>query len=370
MPDPADRRYNGGTRESVGPGRTRLINETGDNRTVGVRREPARPTLADLLMLVAGFALSFSLPRTFHLTDRFTVGNVSMPGWIAYLFVTEEAAMRGGVILLPVILARRFRYGGLPGPADWLALVAGLPLLHQLIQRADWIKGFARWYLVDVRPALGYPAPPLLHEAHPNRGIAFGDAWYYGYDGFPVGFTPGDENRIWGAFAVLLLLVISAALGLGWRRMPDWAKTALLWLAVFTWLTGVDYLRSSGLTRAAEAAAARTGLPLGVLIGVVFGLGRLPDGLLIGVPVIAVLFDVRRRRCKTWAWTAWVGAASALLFLSISVGVSWYIDLVNRDDPAALTQLCVQTLQPVAVGVVSWAVVKRVRGAGAGPVGP
>jgi len=133
LPDPADRRYNGGTRESVGPGRTRLINETGDNRTVGVRREPARPTLADLLMLVAGFALSFSLPRLYHLTDRIAVGNVPMPGWVAYLFVAQEAAMRGGLVLSPVILARRFRYGGLPRPADWLALLAGLPLLDALI---------------------------------------------------------------------------------------------------------------------------------------------------------------------------------------------------------------------------------------------
>jgi len=152
--------------------------------------------------------------------------------------------------------------------------------------------------------------------------------------------------------------------------MPDWAKTALLWLAVFTWLTGVDYLRSSGLTRAAEAAAARTGLPPGVLIQLAHGLECLPDGLLFGVPAVAVLFDVRRRACKTWAWTDWVGVTTALLALPIGAAVNWYSDLVNRGDPAALTRLCVQTLQPVAVGVVSWAVVKRVRGAGAGPVGP
>ena len=247
-------------------------------------------------MLVVGFALAFSLPRLYHLADRISIGSLPMPGWVVCLFVIREAAMKGGLALAPVIVARRARYGGLPRPSDWLAILIVLPLLHEVIQRSDWMKRFARWYLVDVRPSLGYPVPSLLHASHPGAAILFGDVGYFGYEGFPIDFTPGEEGRLLGWFMTILLLMIFTALGLGWKRIPGWAKTGLLWLAALTWLAGVTSLLSVGLGRASQAIAGWIGLPSSIIFQIALGLGCLPEGLLFGVPVVAALFDVRRGR--------------------------------------------------------------------------
>jgi hypothetical protein len=45
----------------------------------------------------------------------------------------------------------------------------------------------------------------------PVRGVRVGDHYFDGYDGFPNGFTPGDESQLWGWFALILLL---------FRRIP------------------------------------------------------------------------------------------------------------------------------------------------------
>ena len=75
----------------------------------------------------------------------------------------------------PVVLAGLSGYGGFPRPAEWLAILVGLPMLYEVIQRTGWVKRFARWYLVDFRSASGGAIPPLLHEPYPNTGIGFGD---------------------------------------------------------------------------------------------------------------------------------------------------------------------------------------------------
>jgi hypothetical protein len=77
------------------------------------RREPISITLADLLALVVGSALAVSLPQLHWPSDRIAIGNVPVPGWFAWLFVIAEAAMKVCLALIPVILGRRARYGGL-----------------------------------------------------------------------------------------------------------------------------------------------------------------------------------------------------------------------------------------------------------------
>lgn len=333
--------------------------DTDTNRPPRDQHETTSLTLADLSMLVVGFALAFSLPRLYHLADRITIGNSPMPGGVVYLFVIREAAMKGGLVLAPVILARRARFGGLPRPADWMAILIVLPLLDEVIQRSDWMKRFARWYLVDFQPSLGYPVPSLLHESHPGAGIFFGDVGYFGYEGFPIGFTPGDEARLWGWFATILLVMISTALGLGWKSIPGWAKTGLLWLAALTWLVGMTSLLSSGLFRASRALARWSGVPTGVALQIALGLGRLPEGLLFGVPIVVTISNVRRGSSRTWAWTCWFSTTIALLALSIGAGIYWCVDLSNRSDPIIQTRLVVQALRLIAVGLMSWLIVMQ-----------
>jgi hypothetical protein len=287
-----------------------------------------------------------------------------MPGWFACLYALREAAMKGGLVLVPVIVARRAVYGGLPRSADWLAILLGLPLLHEIIQRSGWIKQLARWYLVDLRQSLGYPVRYLVLERFPGQGVQVGDAIYSGYEGFPIDFTPGEEGRLWGWFATIVLLVLSAVLGFGWKRIPGWAKTGLLWLAGLTWLAGVTYLLSAGLFGASRAISGWSGLPSSIAVPILLGLGSLPEGLLFGVPVVAVLVELRRRANRTWTWTEWLGATTALVALPLGAVICSYPDLINRSDPIALTRLGVQSLHLIAVGLISWFIAKHVGRAG------
>jgi hypothetical protein len=158
------------------------------------RCEPSSITLADLTTLVVGFALVFSLPQLHHVADRIAIGNVAMPGWVPWLFVVREVAMKAGLVLTPVIVARRARFGGLPRPAEWFAILVGLPLLHEIAQRYEWIKRYARWYLVTMPSWLGYAEPELVgDDGVAGNGPVVGDAIAVGYDRFPARFTPGDE---------------------------------------------------------------------------------------------------------------------------------------------------------------------------------
>jgi hypothetical protein len=353
----------------IEPERAQLMDDTCAIRGSRERREPTSITLADLSSLVVGAALTFTLPQLHHPTDQVSIGNLPMPGWVACLFVIGEVAMKAGLALTPVIVARRVRYRGLPRPVDWLAILVGLALLHEVVRRLEWMKRFARWYLVDFRSSLGYPVYFSPHERFPGRGAMVGDLIYYGYDGFPAGFTLGDEYRLWGWFATILLVGISAALGFGWKRMPPWVKTGLLSVAAFTWLAGVTYLLTPGLVRASEAISEQIRLPSAIAVQAALGVASLPEGLLFGVPIVAVLLDLRRGAVRDWAWTGWVGAATALLALPTGMVIYWYADLINRADPLATTRLTVRALWLVTVGLSSWVIVKRVGGAGTTPHG-
>lgn len=158
------------------------------------------------------------------------------------------------------------------------------------------MKRFARWYLVDLRYALGIPVPPLLHGEYPNTGFAFGDVRYWDYEGFPIGFSPGEEGRIWGWFATILLLLICTVLVLHRKRIPSWVKSGFLWLAALVWVAGVTYLLFAELGQASRVMAKWSGLPSGIVVQLAFALGRLPESLLYGLPVVAVLFDLQRVR--------------------------------------------------------------------------
>jgi hypothetical protein len=101
-----------------------------------------------------------------------------------------------------------------------------------------------------------------------------------------------------------------------------------------------------------------------MVVQIALGVAALPEGLLLGVPIIAVLLDLRRGAASSWAWTGWVGAAAALVALSTGMFSDWYADVINRADPVTATRLTVQALRLVTVGLLSWVIVKRVGGTG------
>lgn len=330
------------------------MEDAGTACEVGGRLEVRTLTLADLSMLVVGFALAFCLPRIWRMDGPMTIGNVIAPGWVNALFIVQEAAMKGGLILAPVIVARRVRYGGLPGPGEWLGMLMGLPLLGSHLHMAGWMKGFARWYLVDFWTGLGYPVPPLLHARFPGRGFAFGDHYYYGYEGFPVGFRPGQEGVIWGRFAAVVFLVLAAVLGLGWKRMPGWARTVLLGLAALTWTAGVMRLLFPVVGRVVEAVGGWIGLPSRMILSIDEGLLRLPEGVLVGVILLMTLREMRRGTIRAWSWTGWGGFTTGLLALAAGVCIDGFTDFLSQAPLG---------VRPCFLGVavlLGWLVVRKV----------
>jgi hypothetical protein len=324
------------------------------------RREPVSVTLADLSALVVGSALAFSLPQLHYPTDRITIDKIPMPVWVTYLFVIAEVAMKCGLALAPVIVARRARYGGLPRPADWLSILVGTALLHEVIQRFEWMKRFAKWYVVDFRPSLGFPASFLPQERLPGSVTAVGGSTGSAYDGFPADFIPGDEYRLWGGFAMVILLGVSIALAVRWKQMPGWAMTGLLSLAAFTWLAGVNYLLAFGANLVSQSVAEGITLRPDIVRQVALGVATLPEGLLFGVPVVAMLLEFRSGTTKNWSWTTWVGGAIVLFALPSGVMIAWYVDLVTGAQPLAATRLTVQAVRLVAIGLSSWVIAWRV----------
>jgi hypothetical protein len=324
------------------------------------RCEPRRLTLADLLMLIVGFALAFSLPQLHHLDDALMmIGavRIQMPGWSAHLLVLREVAMKCGMIVVPVIVARRARYGGLPHPADWLAILVALPWVHEAVERSGGIKRFARWYLVDLRSWLGFSVDVSRRGTSSGGGILVADLIDPGYDGFPTGFTPGSE-RPWGVFTAIVFFGLLTALGFGWRRIPAWAKTALLSAAAFTGLEAATiYLLPVARYRASQAIAGwfRLSPDIALLIG--SGLYTLSDGLLLVVPFVAVLSALRTCARKSWAWTGWVGATAALLALAADLGYNGS-DLPFGMDPVGWRRFAMLSLRLFVAGLASWIIVK------------
>jgi hypothetical protein len=325
------------------------------------RREPISITLADLLALVVGAALAVSLPQLHWPSDRITISNVSMPSWVAWLFVIAEAAMKVGLALVPVILARRARYGGLPKPADWLTILVALILLHEVVQRWEWQNRLARWCLVDLRIRLGY----LPHAAYDQSiGGMQGDRPMYVYAGAPVDFTPGDEYLLWGWLAALLSLPLSLVLFFRWKTLPGGAKTALLLTVAFTGPVALNSLGSPGLIRGFEIIAARAKFSSETAVQLALCVARAPEALLLCVPVVAILVELRRRETTRWVWTKLIGATAAVLAISAWMVIYWYADLVNGRDPLASTRIIVNSLGLVVVALVSWLIVDHAGWAG------
>ena len=332
--------------------------------TASGRREPVSITLADLSALVVGAAFAVSLPQMHWPTDRIAIVNYPMPGWVVWLFVIEEAAMKVAFALFPVILARRARYGGLPRPAGCLTILVGLALLHEVVQRLEWPKRLARWYFVDLRLWLGYPVSFSADQSVRGGRDIGGGVFVLGYDGFPADFELGDEYLLWGRFAAILTLPLFLVLLVGWKRMPGWTKTALLAMVAFTGPVMLTYLGSPGLKWAFHAVAGQEAYSSEIVGQIASAIASAPEGLLFGVLVVAVLVEIRNGKTSRWVWTEAIGAATAALALATGMVIYWYTGLVTGLDPLASMQLTVNALRLVVVALSSWSIVDRTAWAG------
>ena len=116
--------------------------------------------------------------------------------------------------------------------------------------------------------------------------------------------------------------------------------------------------------RSSEAACNWAGLPSSIFGQVALGVANLPEGLLFGVPVVAILIELRTGGIGKRVWTELIGAATGLLALIIHVIIYGYADLVGPMDTLVATRLAVQVVRFVVVGLSGWIIVKRLGWAG------
>jgi hypothetical protein len=259
-------------------------------------REPIGMTLGDLVAVVAGVAIVLTIPWKFfpHPTDFFG----PWPRWLPRLWLIQQVLEIAGLAMLPVVLARRARLGGLARPAEILLVCCGLPALVWGIETTmlrSWVR---------VRTGLTVPGP--------------------GMSGMPVAlYSQWSEGPHWTWEWGLLLTAAaaSAALLAGRRRIPGWVGAALLFLAWAGLYEAGPVLLERSLVRLIVWVTSR---PVGELAGTLLSslTLRLPRFLLYALPALAALREVRQDGLSRQTWLCRTGLVlPVLLFLVAETAV-------------------------------------------------
>jgi len=196
------------------------------------RPEPNGLTVVDLTALVAGVALAAALPWGFGVSIP-TAAGWNWWGSRGGLQFAGLALERACLALVPVVLARRARYGGVARPAEFLAAACGLTGVPRAVSRLV--------FAVQYNPLWG---------AGPHDALRRFEAWERWQDETGRVLTPG-------LFAAACVAVTAWALGR--RRWPGWVQTALLltaWLGLCggAWALGSKALALLGDPSGASAA--------------------------------------------------------------------------------------------------------------------
>lgn len=161
------------------------------------------PTVADLLALVAGVAIAATLPWDYWIHPYDFRG--PWPGWLPYVWAARQVAGICCLVLIPVILVRRFQFGGLVRPAEFVGATVGLP--HVLAG----LKGLA--FLAWLR----------------DRGLKVASL----RDPIPVQFLSDwhEGPGITVNYAIIAAAAVALVGFLLLRRLPGWLRTFLLMVA-------------------------------------------------------------------------------------------------------------------------------------------
>jgi hypothetical protein len=282
--------------------------------------EPRRMSLADLLVGVAGCAVGFSVEPLFlgwrQGIDAYGIGSFEYNSlwWTA----------RGPLLILALatalaILVRRARYGGMPRPTEWPALVMAADLASDAVLD----RAYAALALVD---------PPRLPVWRPDRWPWAG-AWSF------------------AALAGLVLLLRFE------RRLPSWARTLGLVVLAVMLLCGPVHVYFKQATGAPPQPVGSPATWAFQLQWAAWGDGgRWPNLLLFGLAIATSLRDWKRRGRRGRIWTEWASVGMGLALV-----VCWWLDrisLVDPTNPARLASVVVRGVWLLGIGLVSWLVIR------------
>jgi hypothetical protein len=283
------------------------------------RAEPRPMSLADMMVVVAGCAVAHTL-RPFFLgwVNAGSVYGLTSFFYHSLYFTARRPLLIVAFATAAAILVRQARYTRMPRPAEWSALVMAAALLSEaLIEYA-----YDHW----LAKPLGPPDPSIVT-------VRWAAAWTL------------------PALACLTVLMVLR------RRIPAWARTLILIAVTAMLFCGPVH----GYFKGATGAPPRD---TGASATWAFQLrwaawtdgGRWPELLVFGIPIALALCDWKKPAGGRWIWTEWAG-----LGLGLAHAACWWLDRISFSDagnPARLASIVVRGLWLVAVGLVSWLIVR------------
>jgi hypothetical protein len=314
----------------------------------GPRADRGSMTLIDLMALVAGMAVGFTLVSAVMAMPR--PMRVVQVGGGAALFHTLSSRPTTPLLLnlamgaAAVVLSRLARTGDVPRPAEWLAILLALSLVEM---------AFPRPQLDSERPEGETVAVDFYGKGVPN--------YLYVYD-----YTRGSLRGVLGGVAAVVvgvalgLVALVAALG---PRLTPAFRAILLALAALLVLWGpcrwvemvfpAETRFSFFPTKPPGDFPLRSRWSFDVGNEARAALGRWPRGLLFAIPVVALVGDLWRK--GLWRrWTEWVGMVVALI-----LGGQWLAgELVYRPAPGLDVMGPAVAGWLVAIGFPAWLIVR------------
>jgi hypothetical protein len=251
--------------------------------------EPAGITVADLVALVVGAAVAVALPWEFwpRISRPAAIWTELRAYWpLPLLRFTALVLSRACVALVPVVLARRARYGGVARPAEFLATACGLSLLQPA---ADHLL-FILWAGFD--PWTTWTSPLFVSGEELMRRDKQWENWQ------------AEMYWPWTLGMLAVACVAALALALGRRRWPGWLQTGLLLLAWLGLSHGVWAIGSAFFSLAAAQNAFAAGHVL-CAVGC-SAVWLVPFNLFFDVPAGAAWHRLRSARAPRTSWLEWL----------------------------------------------------------------
>lgn len=266
--------------------------------------------VADLIMLIVGVALALALPWGNEWQQM--PQPVMEPRWRIIGQFIEEAVGKTAFALIPLVLWRRARLGGICRPAELLLAVCAAWMLLDQVDRCPWVSS-AR----------------IEHETWDELGWPF---WL-----------------CHGAAGTLALLAMLALMMLR-QKLDDARRSVLLIIAVagsFPWFVEpIDRMTNDMIDR---YQIEDTHAALFIFVAT-----RILQSLVPGIVGAAAIRDVFRRRFDI-GLLEWVAVVLALINLSVSLTVWFYGYFMPGFPPPSNAWPYVIYFGPVlASGAIGW----------------